>query len=220
MYRSFIVSSCLLGVFVLRLSAQNVPPTVTQQIGNLTQYAGAPPESIDLAAAFSDADVSEAVRITTVLGDIDIALFGQQKPITVANFRKYIDQGRYFVTNSNPQKAGQSFIHRSVPGFVIQGGGFISTLDSSTIFSVATLAPIQNEPGISNTRGTIAMAKLGNDPNSATSQWFINLANNNVSGPPARNLDAQNGGFTVFGRVGNGTMSVVDAIAGLPVRDA
>jgi len=207
------------GAFALTTTAQNVPPVVTSQIADFPEYAGAPARSIDLTTAFSDPDVSNAVRMTTVLGNIDIALYGQQKPVTVANFMKYIDQGRYFVTNANPQKSGQSFVHRSVPGFVIQGGGFIYTLDSSTNYSVLTFPAIQNEPGISNKRGTIAMAKISGDPNSATSQWFINLANNDASGPPARNLDTQNGGFTVFGRVVNGTMTAVDAIAALPTKN-
>ena len=206
----------LSGAFTLTATAQNVPPIVTTQIANFTEYAGAPARSIDLTTAFSDPDVSNAVRISTVLGNIDIALYGQQKPITVANFMKYIDQGRYFVTNANPQKSAQSFIHRSVPGFVIQGGGFMQSLDSSNTYSVLTFLAIQNEPGISNKRGTIAMAKLSGDPNSATSQWFINLVDN---GGAPYNLDTQNGGFTVFGRVGNNTMTTVDAIAALPIID-
>jgi len=200
----------LSGAFAFTATAQNVPPVVTAQIANFTEYAGAPARSIDLATVFSDPDVSDAIRMTTPLGPIDIALFGQQKPITVANFLKYIDQGRYFVNNPDPQKSGPSFIHRSVPGFIIQGGGFLESQDSSTTYSVLTYAAIQNEPGISNKRGTIAMAKLDGDPNSATSQWFVNLADNGA------NLDTQNGGFTVFGRVGNNTMTTVDAIASLP----
>ncbi len=209
----------LSGAFALTTTAQNVPPAVASQIADFTEYAGAPARSIDLTTAFSDPDVSNAVRITTVLGNIDIALFGKQKPITVANFMKYIDQGRYFLPNADPQKSAQGFVHRSVPGFVIQGGGYMQTLDSVNTYSVATFSPIQNEPGISNKRGTIAMAKLSGDPNSATSQWFINLANNDATSPPARNLDTQNGGFTVFGRVVSGTMTVVDAIAALPIID-
>src|SRR2546423_7648974 len=82
--------------FALQATAQNTPPVVTNQIADFAEYAGASARSIDLATAFADSDVSAAVRLTTVLGTIDIALFGQQKPITVANFLNYIDQGRYF----------------------------------------------------------------------------------------------------------------------------
>ncbi|MDP9003913.1 MAG: peptidylprolyl isomerase, partial [Verrucomicrobiota bacterium] len=194
-------------------TAQNVPPVLNNPIANFTEYAGAPQRSIDLTTVFSDSDVSDGIRMTTALGAIDLALLGPQKPITVANFLKYIDQGRYFVNNPDPQKSGPSFIHRSAAGFVIQGGGFLEPQDSSNTYSVLTYQAIQNEPGISNKRGTIAMAKLGGDPNSATSQWFINLADN--GGAPS-NLDTQNGGFTVFGRVVGKGMTVVDAIAALP----
>lgn len=142
---------------------------------------------------------AEANRIVRFLGnggeEFDVELFSAETPLTVRNFLNYVESGRYNAT----------IIHRSVPGFVIQGGGFV--LNGNTIESVKTDAAVRNESGISNLRGTVAMAKLENDPNSATSQWFINLANN------ATNLDAQNGGFTVFGRVlGNG-MSVADRIA-------
>jgi cyclophilin family peptidyl-prolyl cis-trans isomerase len=104
-----------------------------------------------------------------------------------------------------------------VPGFVIQGGGFIATSnpanppDRLQPTQVAAYPAIQNEPGISNKRGTVAMAKIGDNPNSATSQWFINLADNSA------NLDAQNGGFTVFARVVGSGMDVADRIANLPI---
>ncbi|HSP46021.1 MAG TPA: peptidylprolyl isomerase, partial [Chthoniobacterales bacterium] len=165
-----------LGAIVLSASAQNVPPVVANQIAGFTEYAGAPARSIDLATSFSDPD-SKAVRLTTVLGNVDIELFSQQKPITVTNFLKYVDQGRYFITDPTTHQHAASFIHRSAQGFVIQGGGYIGTVDPSPTpgtpldtvkpTQVLSFGPIQNEPGISNKRGTIAMAKVANDPNSA-----------------------------------------------------
>lgn len=203
--------------------AQNQPPVVTNPIADYTQYAATPARSIDLSTVFSDPDVSSAVRMTTVLGSFDIALFGQQKPITVANFLKYVDQGRYFIIDPRTGQLASSFIHRKVPNFVIQGGGYLGTVDSTQTAIQPTLVlrdpPIQNEPGISNKRGTIAMAQSGADPNSATSQWFINLADN--GGPPA-NLDIRfmdGGPYTVFGRVVGSGMTVVDAIAAVPHYD-
>lgn len=205
--------------FALTAVAQNTPPVVTNQIADFTEYAGAAQRSIDLTTAFADSDVSAAVRLTTALGTIDIALFGQQKPVTVANFLNYLDQGRYFKIDPTNGQLSSSFVHRSVPGFIIQGGGYIGTVDpghpaNALPTQVLGFSPIQNEPGISNKRGTIAMAKLSGNPNSATSEWFINLADN---GGPPNNLDTQNGGFTVFGRIVNGGMTVADAIAALPL---
>lgn len=214
-----------LCAFTLTAVAQNVAPVVSNPIADFTAYAGTPARSIDLSTVFSDPDVSAAVRMTTVLGTFDIALFGQQKPITVANFLNYVDQGRYFKIDPSNGQLASSFIHRSVPNFIIQGGGFLGTVTSSTNnaltpTSVLTFPPIQNEPGISNKRGTIAMAQTTGNANSATSQWFINLADN---GGPPRNLDIQTGTapntagpYTVFGRVVGSGMTVVDAIAALP----
>jgi cyclophilin family peptidyl-prolyl cis-trans isomerase len=220
MNRFSLLVAALLSTAALPAFSQNLPPVVSNQIADFTEYAGAPARSIDLAAAFSDPDVSNAVRFTTVLGNIDIALFGQQKPITVTNFLKYVDQGRYFALDSTTNQLASSFVHRTVSGFVIQGGGYIGTVDPADAnkqnvkpTQVLSFGAIQNEPGISNKRGTIAMAKLAGDPNSATSEWFINLADN---GGAPNNLDTQNGGFTVFGKVVNNTMSVVDSIAALP----
>jgi cyclophilin family peptidyl-prolyl cis-trans isomerase len=211
------ISAALLASALTAL-AQNTPPVVTSQIANFTEYAGAPARSLDLTTAFADSDVSAAVRMTTVLGTIDVELFGQQKPITVANFLNYVDQGRYFITDKTTNQVASSIIHRSVPGFVIQGGGFLGTVNpmqpaNAQLTQVLTLPAIQNEPGISNKRGTITMAKQAGDPNSATSQWFINLADN---GGAPNNLDTQNGGFTVFGRVAGTGMTVADSIAALP----
>jgi len=209
MIRTHLSISVALLAFALTAAAQNTPPVVTSQIADFTEYAGAPARSIDLTTAFADSDVSAAVRLTTVLGPIDLALFGQQKPITVTNFLNYVNQGRYFLGNAS------SFVHRSVAGFIIQGGGYIGADSGGSLQVTQVLAfpAIQNEPGISNRRGTISMAKVANQPNSATSEWFINLADN---GGPPNNLDTQNGGFTVFGRVVQNGMTVVDAIAAVP----
>ena len=134
------------------------------------------------------------LSLNTNFGSIVVELFDSQKPITVTNFLNYVNDGDYI----------NSFFHRSADSgghdFVIQGGGFKTsspTFTSTSQFSqVPTDPPIQNEPGISNLRGTIAMAKTS-DPNSATSQFFVNLHDSNSS------LDDPNnsGGFTVFGQV-------------------
>jgi cyclophilin family peptidyl-prolyl cis-trans isomerase len=141
------------------------------------------------------------VRFDTSLGSIDVRLYDSATPLSVANFLSYLTAGYY--TNS--------IIHRSVPGFVIQGGGYYSPPVVGGITSIPESAPIPNEPGISNLRGTLAYAKLGGDPNSATSEWFFNLEDN------SENLDNQNGGFTVFGRVVGNGMNVVDAISDLGI---
>jgi len=144
---------------------------------------------------------NSVVRFSSNVGEIDMELFDTDTPLTVTNFLSYVNAGRY----------NQSFIHRSVPGFVVQGGGF--GLSGNAVISVPTNAAVQNEPRISNLRGTVAMAKQPDNPNSATSQWFINLADNSA---PTANLDTENGGFTVFARVlGNG-MAVADRIAAFP----
>ncbi|MBZ2178193.1 MAG: peptidylprolyl isomerase [Acidobacteria bacterium] len=138
------------------------------------------------------------VRFNTSLGEIDVLLLPGSAPATVQNFLNYVRRGTY----------NNSIFHRSVPGFIIQGGGF--TFSSGTFRALAADPPVRNEFRTSNSRGTIAMAKLGNNPNSATNQWFFNLANN------ASNLDNQNGGFTVFGRITNG-LANMDRIAATPV---
>jgi cyclophilin family peptidyl-prolyl cis-trans isomerase len=137
------------------------------------------------------------VTFNTNMGSFNVELFDEIAPLTVANFLGYVNRGDY----------SDTIFHRSVTNFVVQAGGF------ETDFSpIPQQPPVQNEFQVSNTRGTIAMAKLGGQPNSATNQFFFNLRDN--SGPPA-SLDTQNGGFTVFGRVIDDGMTVVDAIAAL-----
>ncbi|MCH8538939.1 MAG: peptidylprolyl isomerase, partial [Alkalimonas sp.] len=139
------------------------------------------------------------VEFRTSMGDFEVNLFDEITPETVENFLAYVEQESYH----------QSVIHRSIPDFIIQGGGF--TYDGDFPLTVIEAnASINNEPELSNRRGTIAMAKLANNPNSATNQWFFNLDNNSA------NLDAQNGGFTVFGQVSEQGLEILDAIAALP----
>ncbi len=140
------------------------------------------------------------VNVNTSLGNFVVELFDTAAPATVANFLSYVESGRYDGT----------FIHRTEPGFVVQGGGFVLNEALQQIDNIVLDPPVVNEFNQSNTRGTLAMAKVGGNPNSATSQWFVNLADN------GSNLDNQNGGFTVFGRVVGDGMAVVDSIARLP----
>jgi cyclophilin family peptidyl-prolyl cis-trans isomerase/PKD repeat protein len=135
------------------------------------------------------------VRLTTSMGDIVFELV-DDAPITTANFLTYVNEEFYDGT----------IFHRVISGFVVQGGGFLPGMIEKT----GVHDPIQNEFKHSNVRGTVAMAKVGGDPDSATSQFFVNLVDNSA------NLDTQNGGFTVFANVVEG-MDVVDAIAAVPV---
>jgi len=130
-------------------------------------------------------------------------------PATVANFLSYVDAGTY----------DGSMIHRSIYNFVVQGGGYYApTLPADQIGSNPQAIPqgpaVVNEPGNTNVRGTLAMAKLNNLPNSATNQWFFNMTDNSA------NLDVQNGGFTVFGRVLGDGMDAVGAMGDALTYDA
>ncbi len=146
---------------------------------------------------FGTAAVAEDdyVLFETNFGDIVIDLYPEVAPITVKNFTGYVEDGFY---------DGLIF-HRVINRFMIQGGKFDADLTKHD----PTSGPIVNEFSLSNIRGTIAMAKIPGNADSATSEFFINLVDN--SGPPPA-LDIANGGFTVFGKVLTG-MEVVDAIA-------
>ncbi|MDX1678381.1 peptidylprolyl isomerase [Arsukibacterium sp.] len=142
------------------------------------------------------------VQVKTSLGDFEVNLFDETTPVTVQNFLNYVNSGRY----------NQTVIHRSVPGFIIQGGGF-RFVQQLPLTPIQTNAAIVNEPKLSNVRATIAMAKLPGNPNSATSQWFINLADNSAGSPK---LDIVEGAYSVFGQISAADMEVVMAIASLP----
>jgi cyclophilin family peptidyl-prolyl cis-trans isomerase len=140
----------------------------------------------------NSAGAGTLVQFRTAFGDMEVELYDQDKPVTVQNFLRYVKSGRY----------ENEFAHRLVPGFVLQGGGFVLT--NNAISPIATFPAITNEFGVgrqfSNVFGTIAMAKLGGDTNSATSQWFFNLADNSFLDAPDTNDF-----FVVFGHVIAGT---------------
>jgi peptidyl-prolyl cis-trans isomerase A (cyclophilin A) len=152
---------------------------------------------VDAGAA--EGDDNPQVVFDTTAGPITIELDRVKAPITVENFLKYVDSGYY---------DGLTF-HRVIPGFMIQGGGLDDQMREKT---EGARPPIKNEAsnGVSNKRGTLSMART-NDPDSATSQFFINLVDN------ARGLDPRPGsaGYAVFAKVVKG-METVDAIATVP----
>ncbi len=154
-----------------------------------------------LAAILSAPFLAHAtiVRYDTVLGSFDVRLFDTATPLTTGNLLDYVNADAYDGT----------FVHRSISGFVLQGGGHVLSPDIFNTFHIPTNPSVENEPGISNIRNSIAMAKQGGDPDSATSQWFFSVNHN------TENLDNQNGGFTVFGFVLGDGMDVVDAIVAL-----
>jgi peptidyl-prolyl cis-trans isomerase A (cyclophilin A) len=133
------------------------------------------------------------IRFETSLGDFTVELFEKEAPLSVANFLQYVDSEFFDGT----------IFHRVIPGFVIQGGGFTEDMSQKR-----TQAPVKNEAdnGLKNLRGTLSMART-NDINSATSQFFVNLKDNDF-------LDHSRGnfGYAVFAKVTEG-MDVVDKIA-------
>ena len=153
-----------------------------------------------------DAILPATISGEPVRGKIPIELRADVAPGTVENFLTYANDGDF----------DNAIFHRFVSGFVLQGGGF-STVDveftsAAQISNIPTNSAIQNEFGISNTALTIAMAKLGGDPDSATNQFFFNLGDN------SSNLDNQNGGFTVFASVLD--PSLLNTVSGLTRTNA
>ena len=143
-----------------------------------------------------EARPQDTAVLRTAMGDIVIEFHSQRAPATVRNFRRYLGEGFYDGT----------IFHRVIPGFVVQGGGFTAGMRRK-----AGHAPIPNEAsnGLRNERGAVSMARTG-DPHSATSQFFINLADN-----PALDPSGANAGYAVFAQVVS-DMDVVDAIAAAP----
>ena len=135
------------------------------------------------------------ILLETTLGNITLELFETDAPLTTANMKQYVEDGFY----------DDTIFHRVIDGFMIQGGGFESGMVEKT-----TRDPIANEAsnGLANNRGTIAMARTM-DPQSATAQFFINLADNDFLN--FKSETPEGFGYCVFGRVYDG-LEVVDAI--------
>ena len=144
-------------------------------------------------------DMPPVVELDTNMGAIVIELNEEKAPKTVENFLNYVKSGHYDGT----------IFHRIIDGFMIQGGGMDADMNEK-----ATNAPIENEAdnGLKNDKGTIAMART-QDPHSATSQFFINVKDNDFLNHSGKNM--QGWGYTVFGRVTSG-MDVIDKMRGVP----
>lgn len=191
----------------LRILPAASTPVVANAITLPTQQIGAE-GFIDLSGLF--ADPSRPVGAWFYLGgqSIIVALYDAATPLTVANFISYAYFGAY----------NGSYVHRALPDFILQGGGYgpaSATAPPDQWSPLGKLSPCLNEPGFANSRGTISMAKASGIRDSATSEWFFNVGVGNSA-----NLDYQNGGFTPFGAViGASGLAVLDAIADLATGD-
>jgi cyclophilin family peptidyl-prolyl cis-trans isomerase len=184
-------------VFVARAQLATVPTSLGTP--PVTALAPGGTATVDLKNWLVVPGVTgQVAQFDTVLGKWNAEILATAAPINSANFFRYVNAGSY----------ANTFVHRAVPGFVIQGGGYTATVPFTAI-STPTSAPL--EYNLPNARGTLAMAR-GTDINSATSQWFVNLVDNSTA------LNQSNGGgYTVFGRVLGTGMTVVDAIAAMPL---
>ena len=154
-----------------------------------------------LAAAIPLSAAAQTVKLATSLGDIVVQLDPEKAPKSTANFVQYVKDGHY----------NNTVFHRVIDGFMIQGGGFDADMKQK---ATRPTIPLESRNGLSNMRGTVAMARTS-VPDSATSQFFINVVDN-------QRLDAANSpdgnGYAVFGKVISG-MEVVDKIRDVPVGD-
>jgi cyclophilin family peptidyl-prolyl cis-trans isomerase len=185
---------------------RNSPPTIAADPADLTVPMNSGDTLINLPTVFSDLDVNSRVQFSTNRGTFDIELFDQQVGPTVNNFLNYVTSGRY----------SDSIFHRTTytasSGIdVLQGGGFKFVESPASLISIPTDAQIALQTGLTNARGTVAMARTG-ELNSATSQFFLNTANNT-------NLDTTGGGYAVFGAVRDNGMAVIDTAHATPPQN-
>jgi len=175
-------------------------PTLSTTLASTLVKTGSSAYTLDLTTYFSVPTVTgPVVQFNTILGKYNAELYTSAAPINANNFLSYVNAGSY--TNS--------FIDRSVPGFVIQGGSY--DIVSGSIAAIPTQSPVVLEYNLPNAYGTLAAARTS-VLNSATSAWYINTVDNSTTLGPSNG-----GGYTVFGRILGTGMNVVNAIAALPV---
>ncbi len=193
-----LAASCSISLAQSTTAPAPVQPKPTEPATTKTPPATSTAPAATTPAAPTEQAKLQYAEFKTSAGTFVLELNYEKAPISTVNFMKYVDKGFYDGT----------VFHRVIPDFMIQGGGFDASGAQKT-----TDAPIQNEHsnGLKNVRGSISMART-NDPNSGTSQFFINVANND--GTLKYNLD-MGPGYAVFGKVVSG-MEVVDAIKNAP----
>ncbi len=196
--QSFLAAAVAAFLFCSNLHSQTLQLKSTKAIDDQTLPIAGDPFEIQLSEYFEIEGVTgQIVEMRFDEGVVNIEMLSDVAPLNVENFLSYVDDNTF----------DNTVIHRSIDDFVIQGGSFTATLP---VESVVTRDPVVNEFSLSNLRGTLSMAKLPDLPDSATSGYFINMANNSEI------LDTQNGGFTVFARVIGTGMDVADAIHAIP----
>ena len=196
---SVIIRSSFLALFVFCLSACGAEETGSNNEASENSEV----DASDTNASDPEAEVlANQFTIVTSMGTIMVELDPVNAPITTANFEQYADDGFFDGRDGD----GATTFHRVINNFMIQGGGYT---ESGSQKSTRSSIDIESSNGLTNDRGTLAMART-NDPNSATSQFFINHKNNSF----LNYENESNPGYAVFGVVIDG-LDVVDAIAGV-----
>jgi cyclophilin family peptidyl-prolyl cis-trans isomerase len=191
-----------------RFSQEEAPPMIVSQIPGVTLLDGIETATLNLNSYFDAPGIESGVRIKTNLGNLDIALLDSATPFSVENFLNYVTRGDYT----------DVLLHRSTPATsgleIIQSGWFKH--DGTGNYQTLTTDPtVVNERGFSNVRGTLAMAKVGGNANSGSSQWYFNVSDSASALDPISN----NGGFSVFGKLSPQSLAVIDDIHSRPVAN-